>query len=186
MEVILAHQLNKNNFVDVCSASGSRLPHPHHSPRNGKRVLLPLPPGEGWGGGAQHDARITIKVSSLPGVARLLVTFFFFAKKKVTKDNIVAVQANLQVMPELKAIPICHLCEVPCVVGYDITLRLVSTATCRNAASCRLARLPHKLARSASRPRAQTYSSEFPDHTPLLGGRRGEGNTSSVVIDHAD
>ncbi len=75
----------------------------------------------------------------LPGVARRLVTFFCFAKKKVTKE---------------KATPIHHLCEVPCVA--------------------QLVRLPHKLARSAARPRAQTYSSEFPDQFPLLGGGTGE------------
>ena len=38
----------------------------------------------------------------------------------------------------------------------------------------RLVRLPHKLARSATRPRAQTYSSEFPDQPPLLGGAQGK------------
>ena len=76
----------------------------------------------------------------LPGVARRLVTFFCFAKKKVTKE---------------KATPIRHLCEVPCVA--------------------QLVRLPHKLARSAARPRAQTYSLEFPDQFPLLGGGTGEG-----------
>ena len=37
----------------------------------------------------------------------------------------------------------------------------------------RQVRLPHKLARSATRPRAQTYSSEFPDQPPLLGGAQG-------------
>ena len=37
-----------------------------------------------------------------------------------------------------------------------------------------LVRLPHKLARSATRPRAQTYSSEFPDQFPLLGGTQGK------------
>jgi hypothetical protein len=54
-----------------------------------------------------------------------------------------------------KATPIRHLFEVPCVA--------------------RLVRLPHKLARSATRPRAQTYSSEFPDQPVLLGGGTGEG-----------
>ena len=49
-----------------------------------------------------------------------------------------------------KAPPIRPLFEVPCVA--------------------RLVRLPHKLARSATRPRTQTYSSEFPDQPPLLGG----------------
>ena len=53
-----------------------------------------------------------------------------------------------------KATPIRHLFEVPCVA--------------------RLVRLPHKLARSATRPRAQTYSSEFPNQPPLLGGGTGE------------
>jgi len=52
-----------------------------------------------------------------------------------------------------KATPIRHLFEVPCVA--------------------RLVRLPHKLARSATRPRAQTYSSEFPDQPALLGGAQG-------------
>ena len=33
-----------------------------------------------------------------------------------------------------------------------------------------LVRLPYKLARSAARPRAQTYSSECPEQLPLLGG----------------
>ena len=44
------------------------------------------------------------------------------------------------------------------------------SATLRVPCVARLARLPHKLARSATRPRAQTYSSEFPDQPPLLGG----------------
>ena len=78
----------------------------------------------------------------LPGVALRLVTFFCFAKKKVTKE---------------KATPIRHIFEVPCVA--------------------RLVRLPHKLARSAARPRTQTYSSEFPDQPALLGGGTGEGKT---------
>ena len=43
----------------------------------------------------------------------------------------------------------------------------------------RLVRLPHKLARSATRPRAQTYSSEFPDQPPLLGGTQGKENNKS-------
>ena len=73
-----------------------------------------------------------------PGVARLLVTFFCFAKKKVTKE---------------KATPVCRRFAVPCVA--------------------RLVRLPHKLARSAARPRALTYSSEFPDQPALLGGAQG-------------
>ena len=37
-------------------------------------------------------------------------------------------------------------------------------------------RLPHKLARSALRPRAQTYSSEFPDQPALLSGAQGKEN----------
>ena len=53
-----------------------------------------------------------------------------------------------------KATPVCRPCGVPCVA--------------------RLVRLPHKLARSSTRPRAQTYSSEFPDQPPLLGGAQGE------------
>src|SRR4030067_37714 len=53
-----------------------------------------------------------------------------------------------------KATPVCRPCGVPCVA--------------------RLVRLPHKLARSATRPRAQTYSSEFPDQPPLLGGAQGK------------
>ena len=76
--------------------------------------------------------------STPPGVARQQVTFFCFAKIKVTKE---------------KATPVCRPCGVPCVA--------------------RLVRLPHKLARSASRPRAQTYSSEFPDQPALLGGAQG-------------
>ena len=52
-----------------------------------------------------------------------------------------------------KAPPVCRPCGVPCVA--------------------RLVRLPHKLARSATRPRAQTYSSEFPDQPALLGGAQG-------------
>jgi len=53
-----------------------------------------------------------------------------------------------------KATPVHRPCGVPCVA--------------------RLVRLPHKLARSATRPRAQTYSSEFPDQFPLLGGAQGK------------
>src|SRR5450759_4215051 len=53
-----------------------------------------------------------------------------------------------------KAPPVCRPCGVPCVA--------------------RLVRLPHKLARSATRPRAQTYSSEFPDQPALLGGAQGD------------
>ena len=49
-----------------------------------------------------------------------------------------------------KASPTRPLFEVPCVA--------------------RLVRLPHKLARSATRPRTQTYSSEFPGQPVLLGG----------------
>ena len=54
---------------------------------------------------------------------------------------------------EEKAPPVYRPCGVPCVA--------------------RLVRLPHKLARSATRPRAQTYSSEFPDQPALLGGAQG-------------
>ncbi len=78
------------------------------------------------------------------GVARQLVTFFCFAKKKVTQE---------------KATPIRHPFGIPCVA--------------------RQVRLPHKLARSATRPRAQTYSSEFPDPSPLLGGGTGEKKQKS-------
>lgn len=60
-----------------------------------------------------------------------------------------------------KATPIRHLFEVPCVA--------------------RRVRLPHKLSRSATRPRAQTYSSEFPDPPPLLGGGTGEGKPNSIA-----
>ncbi len=80
-----------------------------------------------------------------------------------------------------KATPIRHLFEVPCVA--------------------RLVRLPHKLARSATRPRAQTFwlrhnlkvslrrnkplrgvlSSEFPDQPALLGGGTGELKAEYVV-----
>ena len=52
-----------------------------------------------------------------------------------------------------KAPPVSRRCAVPCVA--------------------RTVRPPHKLARSAMRPRAQTYSSEFPDRPPLLGGAQG-------------
>jgi len=58
-----------------------------------------------------------------------------------------------------KATPIRHPFGIPCVA--------------------RRVRLPHKLARSATRPRAQTYSSEFPDPPPLLGGGTGEGKPNS-------
>ena len=84
------------------------------------------------------QAGIQSKTTS-PVADRQLVTFFCFAKMKVTKE---------------KATPIHHLFEVPCVA--------------------RLVRLPHKLARSATRPRAQTCSSEFPDQPPLLGGGTGD------------
>ena len=60
-----------------------------------------------------------------------------------------------------KATPIRHPFGVPCVA--------------------RLVRLPHKLARSATRPRAQTYSSEFPDPPPLLGGGTGEGKAKTKI-----
>ena len=43
----------------------------------------------------------------------------------------------------------------------------------------RLVRPPHKLARSAARPRAQTYSSEFPDPPALLGGAQGKEERKS-------
>jgi hypothetical protein len=55
---------------------------------------------------------------------------------------------------EEKATPVCRRCAVPCVAQQ--------------------VRLPHKLARSATRPRAQTYSSEFPDPPALLGGAQGK------------
>ena len=84
------------------------------------------------------------------GVARQLVTFFCFAKKKVTKE---------------KATPARRPFGVPCVA--------------------RLARLPHKLARSATRPRAQTYSSEFPDPPPLLGGGTGERKAKTQNQKHS-
>ena len=83
----------------------------------------------------------------LPGVARRQVTFFCFAKKKVTQE---------------KATPVCCPCGVPCVA--------------------QLVRLPHKLARSATRPRAQTYSSEFSDQFPLLGGAQGESKSKSRTM----
>ncbi len=44
----------------------------------------------------------------------------------------------------------------------------------RSSLRARLIRPPHKLARSAARPRAQTYSSEFPDQSALLGGAQGK------------
>ena len=116
---------------------------------------------------------LSVNIIELPGVARRLVTFLASPRQRV------AVEANLQVMPEPKVTkrrrsPIRHLFEVPCVA--------------------RLARLPHKLARSAARPRAQTcwlrhnlkvslhrnkslravLSSEFPDQSVLLGGEQGE------------
>jgi hypothetical protein len=43
----------------------------------------------------------------------------------------------------------------------------------------RLVRLPRKLARSAVRPRALTYSSEFPDQPVLLGGAQGKENRNA-------
>ena len=110
--------------------------------------------GRGVGGEGEFE---------LPGVARRLVTFFCFAKKKVTKDNEVAVKANMRSMlcRSQKATPIHHLFEVPCVAQQ--------------------VRLPHKLARFAARPRAQTYSSEFPDLFPLLGGGTGGVKKSGLV-----
>ena len=50
----------------------------------------------------------SVNISWLPGVARRLVTFFCFAKKKVTKE---------------KATPIHHLFEVPCVARQLRRLR---------------------------------------------------------------
>jgi hypothetical protein len=61
-----------------------------------------------------------------------------------------------------KATPARRPCGVPCVA--------------------QLARLPHKLARSATRPRAQTYSSEFPDQFPLLGGAQGNEKQKSKTL----
>src|SRR4030066_1288640 len=46
--------------------------------------------------------------SKPPGVARQLVTFFCFAKKKVTKE---------------KATPVCRRCAVPCVARLVRRLR---------------------------------------------------------------
>jgi hypothetical protein len=51
---------------------------------------------------------LAVNIFELPGVARRLVTFFCFAKKKVTKE---------------KATPIHHLCEVPCVARLVRRLR---------------------------------------------------------------
>ena len=53
-----------------------------------------------------------------------------------------------------KATPVRRCFAVPCVA--------------------RLVRPPHKLARPATRSRAQTYSSEFPDQPALLGGVQGK------------
>ena len=96
-------------------------------------------------------------VFGLPGVARRLVTFFCFAKKKVTKDNEVAVKANMRSMlcRSQKATPIRHLFEVPCVA------RLV-----------RRLRNSHYVLRQSS--------PTTPDQPALLGGGRGEGKAKSI------
>src|SRR5450759_3317688 len=61
-----------------------------------------------------------------------------------------------------KATPVCRRCAVPCIA--------------------RLVRLPHKLARSATRPPAQTYSSEFPDQPALLGGAQGKRSENRLIV----
>jgi hypothetical protein len=78
------------------------------------------------------------------GVARQLVTFFCFAKKKVTKE---------------KATPVRRCFAVPSVTQPD--------------------RPPHKLARSAARPRAQTYSSDYPCLACATRRRTGEGKAKN-------
>jgi len=116
----------------------------------------PLPhAGEGLG---ERVFSFPPNAQRLPGVARRLVTFLASLRQRV------AVETNLQVMSEPKVTkrrrsPIRHLFEVPCVA--------------------RQVRLPYKLARSAARPRAQTYSSEFPDQSVLLGGGRGVGKAKT-------
>jgi hypothetical protein len=49
----------------------------------------------------------------------------------------------------------------------------------------RQVRLPHKLARSAARPRTQTCSSEFPDSPVLLGGGYGDPKSKTVLCEGA-
>jgi hypothetical protein len=91
--MILAHQLNNYVYAGVRPACGSQLPLPHYSTHNGKRALLPLPPGEGWGGGAQIKlwlnyllCRLFIVAGGSPAASH----FFCLAKKsdqkKATQD----------------------------------------------------------------------------------------------------
>ena len=101
---------------------------------SGLMASLPLPPGEGWGGGKRYDISDEQWKYAVCRGSPTASCFSCLAKKSNQK----------------KSPPIHHLFEVPCIA--------------------RLARLPHKLARSATRPRAQTYSSEFPDPPALLGG----------------
>jgi len=114
-----------------------------------------------WGrvreGGRVWQVSPAENISELPGVARRLVTFFCFAKKKVTKDNEVAVKANMRSMlcRSQKATPIRHLFEVPCVARQLRRLR-------NSHDPLRV----HVLKQS---------SPTTPELSPLLGGGQGEG-----------
>ena len=68
-----------------------------------------------------------------------------------------------------------QLVTFSCFAKEKVTKKKATPVYRRFAVPCvaRLVRLPHKLARSAARPRAQTYSSEFPDQSALLGGAQG-------------
>jgi hypothetical protein len=91
------------------------------------------------------------------GAARWFVLFKF--KTNTVGDSPTASYLLLlrqKKVTEEKATPVRRCFAVPCVA--------------------RLVRPPHKLARPATRSRAQTYSSEFPDQPALLGGAQGKAN----------
>jgi len=139
---------------------------------NNSLVKITLLPSHTCGRGAGGEG-----VFGLPGVARRLVTFFCFAKKKVTKDNEVAVEANMRSMlcRSQKATPIRHLCEVPCVAQQPRRLR-------NSHCVLRQSWLRHNLKVSLRRNKSlrAVLSPTPPELSPLLGGGTGEGEARRV------
>jgi hypothetical protein len=115
----------------------------------------------------EHSSKISqsVKISGLPGVARRLVTFFCFAKKKVTKE---------------KATPIRHLFEVPCVAR--LVRRLRNSHDPLRVHVLKQSWLRHNLKVSLHRNKSlrAVLSPPSPDQSPLLGGGTGEGKAKPV------
>jgi len=127
-------------------------------------VLRGLCPLSLWGRVREGERSSNISklaiIAWLPGVARRLVTFFCFAKKKVTKR---------------RRSPIHHLCEVPCVARQ---LRRLRNSHCVLNQSW----LRHNLKVSLHRNKSlrAVLSPPSPDRSPLLGGGTGEGEAKRV------